>query len=268
VVPATDHRSAEPVNETPTEREAEGAVEQLRNFANHPQAGRLVLTWSATAAIRHLIYNHNIALTRFPALMLEFYVLIVGRPPTKNELLNDRTLRERMLVMDHLDQWRFGRDLSKYYEKMLEDECTAQLLWFMQTNDSKHEGNRDRHAIIQCCHVGSPDATRLEPGFQLMSVTPSKLKTSNAENNLATIRRRYRYHPALLAEYGGGSTDNAADALKETLSTFDIIMSNLPPKLEPKKMVFGVERRSFDSGIRTTLTIWSSCMHASRHSGS
>jgi hypothetical protein len=125
------------------------------------------------------------------------------------------------------------------------------LAWYT-SDDSKHCDKRiSRHVLILSAHQGSdvsPQSEYPDPSFHLLTTSFAAKKNSagNAKLNLDTLKGKFSLI-VLVGHFVGRVTDNANDALDETVQTSNLLMNELcssdNPKQKRMKHAFGVERR-------------------------
>ena len=92
--------------------------------------------------------------------------------------------------------------------------------YFSSSDDSEHH-NRNRHVLIISNNT-SDEVLNPQPSYRHVTSSANNVKSSNASKNAEAIIGMLGVRHA--AYYGGGTNDNAGDAQKEILTTFENIM--------------------------------------------
>ena len=218
-----------------------------KNASNH----QLSLTDEASHYIRHIICVYKISLCRFASLWNCFSILLLRRPLSMEEFSSTDTIRIRIERLAMIDDHRFATSFEEYI--LTQTKHGFQRLAWYTSDNSKHCDKRSRHVLIMSAHGNvSSNSEYPDPSFHLLttSVAAKKKSAGNARLNLDTLKANFSLK--VLGHFGGGVTDNAHDALDETVKTFNLLMDELHssdnPELKKMTHAFGVERRPIKFG--------------------
>eukprot|EP00978_Attheya_sp_CCMP212_P000714 scaffold1423_cov39-Attheya_sp.AAC.1 len=231
---------------TDGKRYTDGIRLPAANYEIHPKSNRLWLTDKAAHFMRHIVYCFKVPLSRFPCLMNNFAILLLGRPLTLPEFSSASTLRSRFTRLYQIERHRFSVKFETHITALIMKNFHQ--LWYMVSDDSKHH-DRSRHVCLMTAHrEEEKDKSDMNdspnPCFRLMtaSVAGSKDSSGNAALNVSAASETLPN--SVCALYGGAVTDNAADALSESNKTFDLFMG---ANVGMEKM-YGVVRRPIING--------------------
>jgi hypothetical protein len=123
------------------------------------------------------------------------------------------------------------------------------LAWYT-SDDSKHCDKISKHVLILSAQGSdvSPQSEYPDPSFNLLTTSFAAKKNSagNAKLNLDTLKGKFSLI-VLVGHFVGRVTDNANDALDETVQTSNLLMNELRNSDNPERKrmthAFGVERR-------------------------
>lgn len=199
-------------------------------------SGGPTLKGEAAEMLRNIHYNIDVPLSRVPALISTIAPLFLGRTLEKDELVSATTLRDWMTRLDLIDRY----DQQALFVKLqtLPDEDGNPLLYYTCDDDSTHNSvNATRHVCLVT--VLNSDGSS---SFRLATCKQALTKTSegNADLNAFSILELLGDRWEVRYLYGGGTTDNASDAVKTVRLTFEKLMATLPIK---KKYQNGVLRQ-------------------------
>lgn len=220
------------------------ATKAKPNFEWDQKANKWILTDRASHYLRHIHSAFNIAPSRIPSLWNCFAVLTLGRPLEEDEFVSIRTLRTRFQRLDLIDWQQFNEEFTKWITTP--DEYGFRRLWYMVSDDSRHF-DMDRHVCLMTAHRPRKDKSDATPNpcFRLLTAAAAVSKGSAGNSALNIEAAQERLSEEAIKHFGGGTTDNAADALLETRSTFDGIMDRCEVE---DTFLYGVARRPLQLG--------------------
>ena len=126
-------------------------------------------------------------------------------------------------------------------------------IWYLVTDDSKH-WKVDRHVCLITDCRSSTEHGHPSPNFRFLTggVAATKTSEGNSDLNVQVFLNMLPYNA--LSHFGGGTTDNASDAKKETRLTFQKIQKHLvensdsDQEIEDITRLYGVERWAMNMG--------------------
>jgi hypothetical protein len=216
-------------------RISSGEMLAAQNTKVHAQTGQPFLTDEAAAILRAIVFEFDISLTRMPTLLCYFSLFFLRRSPTEAEFISRRSLLPRIQRLQWVDEQHTNTELEEY----LCGEVNGFPKYFYSiTDDSKHF-KRVRHVLI------ASNYSQGQRGFQFISATHAGASDALSEAKLNARELTSTFTPEIMAHYGGGAGDNAADAQLEIRETHRLILANIPV---PRQTVFGIERRPISIG--------------------
>jgi len=98
--------------------------------------------------------------------------------------------------------------------------------FYLVTDDSTRH-KTSRHVLFHTAHVGGPQDEEAQPGSRLLSDAATEGKTSDGNSNGSVEALEQNLCWETIAHMNGGTTDNASDATKEIVLTFDKCMTEV-----------------------------------------
>jgi hypothetical protein len=214
------------------------------NYEVNPDNHQLRLSDRSAHFLRHISACFGVALARLPSLWQCFAVLILGRPLEQDEFSSSETIRLRCQRLHIFDEHNFAVDFEIYLSG--EDMYGFVRLWFSLSDDSRFF-KVDRHGLFMTAHRDNPSGpgAYIDPCFHILTASAAASKDSEGNSDLNVATFCACLSTRVLVNYGGGTTDNAPDAIEESRKTFLKVMDTLP--LE-KRSLYCVLRRPNASG--------------------
>jgi len=205
-----------------------GANIEAKNFEyNRSNNGNESLTLEAAWILRNIMHEHAIPLRQIPSLWSMFYFLLFRRPIADNQIAGETQLWNHIHRIHLVDQKMQSRHFQNDITQKTEHGFAK--LWYMSSDGAKHHGS-NRNVLHITCST-SDDPSKLVPAFRLLTCSNYTIKTSEfcAEKNVETMVNEFGVGP--LIHFAGGTNDNANDAQKEILMTFDASKETLKKAL-------------------------------------
>jgi len=184
--------------------------------------GQNELTPFAVAMIRHIFCQFQVSAKQFPALLNCFSLLLLGYTLGIHEFPSTRTIVTRVLWLHKVDWANFRMLFKPKIQKLTKNGFVR--LWYHVSDDSEHH-KVNRHILLMTCLDGEDI-----PMFKFLTASESAKKDSDSNAKLNHQTYMELLNIDILAHYGGSCTDNASDALLETIKTFDHVMDELNAK--------------------------------------
>jgi len=210
-------------------------------MAIHPQNCQPFLPDTKAHILWHIQCSNNLPMVRVVPLINQFAIFFLGRPLDEDKLVSSSSLLYCLKQLRVINQHHFKVMFKQWITT--HDEYGFIKLWYIVTDDSKHH-KTEHHVVIMTAHVGEADDVKAKPGFGLLSdgATQAKNSSGNSNANLDTMQENLDM--TILAHFAGGTTDNAADAKKEVIVSFDKVQDlvKADPNLAAMDTLYGYER--------------------------
>mmetsp|Transcript_5656 Transcript_5656/g.15886 ORF Transcript_5656/g.15886 Transcript_5656/m.15886 type:complete len:972 (+) Transcript_5656:584-3499(+) len=217
---------------------------EASNFEMNDGNRQLEISLEACFILRHIMFSFNLPIEVVIALWACYYVLIMRRPLPKEYFRSQSAVWVNIfrasLISDKLATIRFQEFVSK------KSKYGFTRRFYVSTDDSDHFGC-NRHVLLASDNAGGDE---VDPSYRHLTSSVSITKDSEGNSNKNVDSLIDTYGLKCAAHLGGGTTDNASDARKETADTFTKVMAKLSAngELQDLTIVNGVERRPITFG--------------------
>jgi len=207
----------------------------------HPANKQPWLPDANSHILRHIQSSNNLSMCRMGPLINQFAVFFLGRVLEDDEFVSSSSLLYRLERLRRIDQHYFNTMFRVWITT--KDQYGFIRIWYMVTDDSKHH-KTSRHVVIMTAHVGEATDVDAKPGFRLLSDAATKAKNSSGNSNANVETMEENLDMEIMSHFGGGTTDNASDAKKEVVVTFDDILDMVKASDDYNEMgtLYGFER--------------------------
>lgn len=197
---------------------------ETNNFQdNNSRNGQQGLTLETGWILRHIMYSFGIPLLQMPSLWAAFYYLILRKPIPERAIASQTSIWNHVYRVHLIDSQLASDEFRGFIRHPSEFGFTRNF--GISTDGSKHGGN-NRNVVLMTSNRSSNPAV-VDPSFTFLtcSVVNNKGSDFSAKKNVDTMvdALGLRY----LAHFGGGTNDNAPDAIKELRKTFEEIIDRL-----------------------------------------
>ena len=214
-----------------------------------PNSHHATLTDEAAHILRAIVFEFNVPISKVAGLWGYFYVLILRLPIPFAEFCSDSTLLMRFQRLSCIDRYLFHQELEEYFATAC--PYGFKKFWYHTSDDSQHQGlcgKTKRHALLGSGAQIVPYIGTGTPEPVIRHLTSGEAAAGDSASNaiLDMVTFMAVYSLQVLACYGGGTTDNAGDAMLETVVLFSLVMAALAqsgiPGLVAMVSIYGVTR--------------------------
>jgi len=183
------------------------------------------LRFNVAWKLRHIFFSFNLSINVIAVLWECFYAVIMGAP-IKDEFFATATcIWNNTACLHYLEEEDEG---GKFNEVIKLKSKYGFCRYYYISSDDMKIFKCNRHALIKSTFEGCDNedwasADFVLPTCHLITATVNMISSSNTDLNARALINLLGLEAA--AYLGGGTTDNAPSALKETLDTFDKIMA-------------------------------------------
>ena len=135
------------------------------------------LTLAAGVIMRHIVFIFSVSLTKFPAMMNSFAILLCGRALKSDEFVSKRTVKNHITRINLIDDHLIAQEYEKIFN--VEQKYGFKCMWYSATDDTKHGKAGARYVALQCGDMGlleDDGGFSMNPFFDCLSTAQSTSK--------------------------------------------------------------------------------------------